>query len=84
MNFCFTIDRKNKTCVVEGEIVKVFSPLYQRFYRAKIIFIINAEYQVFYIDFGQTEFVKLSDIFELSDNLKKKVNYIYLKMRYNY
>lgn len=80
--FC-SIDRNNKTCVDEEEIVKVFSPLYKRFYRAKVLNIFCAKFHVFYIDFGQTEFVQLCDIFELSNSLKKKVSYIYHKIRFN-
>jgi len=71
----YNLDCKTKTDPVIGDIVNVFSPLYQSFYRAKIIRIVdNTDFHVFYIDFGNTEVVHLSDVFELSDTLKKEVN----------
>lgn len=56
------------------DIVKVKSPLYKEYYRAKIIGAENNDnFQVFYIDFGKKEVVQSSNIFELPDNLSKKV-----------
>lgn len=64
----------NKQNPVKGEIVKVYSHLFEDYYRAKIINIENNDkFQVFHIDFGSTEFVCLSDIFELTDNCDLKV-----------
>lgn len=56
-----------------GDIVKVHSPSFREFFRAKIINIKNEKFHVVYIDFGSTEIIHLSDIFELSEELKKKV-----------
>ncbi|XP_050057688.1 uncharacterized protein LOC114129948 isoform X1 [Aphis gossypii] len=58
---------------VLGDIVKVFSPAYKSYYRAKIL---SAEgkncFRVLYIDYGDIEMAELCNIFELSDNLKKQ------------
>lgn len=70
------LDRKTKTNIVIGDIVKVFSPTFQELYRAKIIQNVDGvNFRVFYIDFGNTEVVESSNIFELSDNLESKVHY---------
>lgn len=58
---------------IVGDIVKIHSPSLKEFYRAKIISIENKEFRVFYIDFGITETIHLSNIFELSEELKEKV-----------
>lgn len=59
-----------------GDIVKVFSPTFEDFYRAKIIDITNnGDCCVFYIDYGNTEVVSPSSVFQLSDNLKNNVNF---------
>lgn len=69
------LDQKIKTNVVIGDIVKVSSPSFQELYRAKVLQIVDdVNFCVFYIDFGNTEVVKSSDIFELSDNLKTEVH----------
>ncbi|XP_060853511.1 uncharacterized protein LOC132931636 isoform X2 [Rhopalosiphum padi] len=56
---------------VLGDVVKVLSPTYNHFYRAKIL---SAEsencFRVSYIDYGDIEIAELCNIFELSDNLK--------------
>lgn len=58
---------------VLGDIVKVLSPVYNSYYRAKIL---SAEgkncFRVLYIDYGDIEMAELCNIFELSDNLKKQ------------
>lgn len=70
----YDLDREAKLNPVIGDIVKVFSPSLQSFYRAKIISITdNVNFNVFYIDFGNSELVKLSDIFKLSNELKVEV-----------
>lgn len=70
------LDRKTKTNIVIGDIVKVFSPTFQELYRAKIIQNVDGvNFRVFYIDFGNTEVVESTNIFELSDNLESKVHY---------
>lgn len=71
MNFS---DRKLKTNPNLDDIVKVLSPTFEDFYRAKIVNIgNNGEFNVFYIDFGNTEVVQSNNIFELSDDFKLKV-----------
>lgn len=75
---CYSIfiDRKIKENPTIEDIVKVLSPSYKDFYRAKILNIgNNNDFHVFYIDFGNTEVVQSSDIFELSDELKIKVEF---------
>jgi len=74
------LDRKIKTNPAIGNIVKVFSPYFQDFYRAKILNIVNNnEFHVSYIDFGNVEIVHLNDIFELEHELSKEVSiYIYI------
>lgn len=69
------LDRNNKINPVIGDIVKVFSPFYKEFFRAKIVEIKGNNYQVFYMDFGNYEQVQLRDIFELSNDFKIKVSY---------
>lgn len=66
-------DHKTKTNAVIGDIVLMFSPSFQEFYRAKIINIKNIDFHVSFIDYGNTEVVKSSNIFDLSDDLKNKV-----------
>lgn len=74
--FVIFIDCNVKINPVVGDIVKVLSPLFQGLYRAKIVEVKSSNsYEVFYIDFGNIEIVQSKDIFELSDNLKKKVSY---------
>lgn len=71
MNFS---DRKLKTNPLLGDIVKVLSPTFEDFYRAKILSVENnSDFNVFYIDFGNTEVVQSNNIFELSDDFKIKV-----------
>lgn len=73
--FIHYLDRKTKTNLVIGDIVKVFSPSFQGLYRAEIINIVdNTDFHVSYLDFGNTEIIQSSDIFELSDELKIEVN----------
>lgn len=74
MIFTF-LDREIKTKLAVGDFVKVYSPFFNDFYRAKIIDIIdnNNEFHVFFIDFGNTEIVRSSDIFKLSHELQTKV-----------
>jgi hypothetical protein len=61
---------------VLGDVVKVLSPTYNHFYRAKIL---SAESENFfwvsYIDYGDIEIAELCNIFELSDNLKNIVSF---------
>jgi len=74
----YFLGRKVKTNSVIGDIVLVFSPSFQSFYRGKIINIVdNTDFHVLYIDFGNPEVVKFSNIFELPDNLKNKVLKLY-------
>lgn len=54
-------------------------------FRAKIInIIINEGFEVSYIDFGNTEIIQLSDIFELSNELKEKVSNKKVQQFFNY
>lgn len=68
------LDCKVNANPVIGDVVKVYSQLYRQFYRAKVI---SSEgnncFCVSYIDYGDTEVVESSDIFELAENIKKKV-----------
>ncbi|KAE9525099.1 hypothetical protein AGLY_014513 [Aphis glycines] len=58
---------------IVGDIVKVFSPRYEAFYRAKILSTEDKNcFRVLYIDYGDIEMAELCNIFELSDNLKKQ------------
>ncbi|XP_050441642.1 uncharacterized protein LOC126846351 isoform X4 [Adelges cooleyi] len=58
-----------------GEVYKVKSPSDNQFYRGKIISIDkNTSFEVFYIDFGNTENVKTSDIFELEVQFKEMID----------
>lgn len=71
-------DRKLKKNPLSNDIVKVLSPTFQDFYRAKILNIEkNGDFNVFYIDFGNTEVVQSNNIFELSDDFKIKVIFNY-------
>lgn len=71
--FIIFLDRKTTNSII-GDIVKVFSPFYQSFFRARIENIVdNTKFHVSYVDFGNTEIVNPSDIFELSDALKNEV-----------
>lgn len=54
--------------------MKVFSIIYNSTFRAKIIDIQANCCSVFYLDYGDTEVVELSKLFELSDDLKQKVS----------
>jgi len=57
-----------------GNVVSVLSPYYDIQFRGKIIKRLNdGTYDVFYIDFGNTEVVQRQDVFELSEDLKRKV-----------
>ncbi|VVC40574.1 Hypothetical protein CINCED_3A001375 [Cinara cedri] len=59
--------------LVIGDTVKVLSPSFEDLFRAKIVNIKdNGDCYVFYSDYGNTEVVSPSNIFQLSDNLKKK------------
>jgi len=69
----FLLDRIIKINPVVGDIVKVLSKSFGGLYRAKILNIDNNDFHVSYIDFGNTEIVHSSEIFELSDELKKEV-----------
>lgn len=72
-------DRKLKTNPLLDDVVKVLSPTFEDFYRAKILNIgNNGDILVFYIDFGNTEVVQSNNIFELSDDLKLKVIFNYI------
>lgn len=62
--------------MAKGDIVKVFSPSLKDCCRAKVISIEESgDCSVFYVDFGSTEIVSLSNVFKLSDDLKKIVLY---------
>lgn len=62
-----------------GDIVKVFSLSFGGYYRAEIKNVINTDFYVSYIDYGNTELVQSSDIFELSNELKEQVFfYLYI------
>lgn len=70
----YFLDRNTKSNLAVGDLVKVFSPKFQAFYRAKILNITdNAKFHVSYIDFGNEEIMESSDIFELPDELKLQV-----------
>lgn len=73
----YFLDRKTKTNPAIGDMVKVLSPSFEGFFRAKIINIVENANLVFYIDFGNTEVVQSNYLFELSDDLNKKVNFNY-------
>lgn len=73
MGFYF-LDRNIKTNLKVGEIVKVKSPYFNDLNRAEVLKIVdNKDIHVFYIDFGSTEVVQKQDVFELSEDLKRKV-----------
>ncbi|XP_050525474.1 uncharacterized protein LOC126896591 isoform X2 [Daktulosphaira vitifoliae] len=55
-----------------GDIVKVFSLSDKAYYRGKILSQNNDYFNVFYIDFGNTENVFSNQIFQLSDDFKNK------------
>lgn len=67
------LDREIKKHPAVGDIVKVLSPSFKDFFRAEIKNVINNDFHVSYIDFGNTEVVQSSNIFELSNELKKEV-----------
>lgn len=68
------LDRKIKTNLAIGDIVKAFSPSFDGLFRAKILNIENnVGIHVSYIDFGNTEIIQSNFIFELSDELNIKV-----------
>lgn len=67
------LDFKTKNNPTAGDIVIVSSPTFNGFYRAEIKNVIDTDFYVSHIDFGSTEVVKLSNIFELSNELKKEV-----------
>ncbi|VVC33181.1 Tudor domain [Cinara cedri] len=70
------IDFINKINLNIGDVVKVQSPSNKKVYRARIINIINnGDCCVFYFDFGKTEVVSPTYIYELSDDLKKRPNF---------
>lgn len=74
LNIVNFLDHNPKTNIVIGDIVKVLSPSFKDYYRAEIVSSENNDsFYVFYIDFGNKELVKSSDIVELEDNLRKKV-----------
>lgn len=74
INCWLILDCKIITNPVIGDVVKVFSSIYGYFYRAKIL---SSEgkncFRVSYIDYGDIAVVESSYIFELSDDIKKKV-----------
>lgn len=71
------LDLKIKKNPVVGDLVKVLSPEFEELlFRAEILSIENeGSIQVSYIDFGNTEIVQPSDIFELSNELLDKEVY---------
>lgn len=72
--FCIFSDREINTNLAVGDFVKVDSPFFTGFYRAKITNIIdNTKIHVLYIDFGNSEIVQSSDIFKLAHDLQIKV-----------
>lgn len=76
--FSYFLDRVTSTNLDVGDIVKVFSPSFQDLYRSEIMEVVDqVQYKVLYIDFGNMEIVPKSSIFQLSDELKNKVNYFY-------
>lgn len=70
---CYLDIKIKKTNVVIGDIVKVLSPSFDQLCRARVTNIENDNFYVSYIDFGNEEIIPLSNIFELSDELKKEV-----------
>lgn len=70
------LDSQVKTNLAIGDLVKAKSFLFQEFYRAEIKNIVDdKDIHIFYIDYGNTEVVQKQNIFELSEDLKKKVIY---------
>lgn len=70
----YYLDRKIKTNLALGDIVKAFSPSYEELYRAKVLNIENnGDIYVLFIDFGNTERIPSNYIYELSETLNIKV-----------
>lgn len=71
---------KIKTNPVIGDIVKALSLEFQSMFRAKILNIENnGSCLVCYIDYGNTEVVQSSDIYELSEELLYEEVYLFVK-----
>lgn len=67
-------DKNVKSNPIVGDTVKVFSMSKNSFCRAKILKnCMIGWYNVFYIDFGSIEQVPSKNIYELADELQKKV-----------
>jgi len=63
-------------------MVKVFSPHFGDLFRAKILKNNKGCYDIFYIDYGNIETVSSNVIYELADELKKKVFFFILFIYY--